>query len=162
MIYLLCFSSGCSSCHPCSDSLHFRNLIRPVRPKIKGPLELSVDRSLPLAMVHMGLWDLLHVILSKTSREKKCTSPRLSVDAGCAAFVIRAAENIALQPVSCTKSPVCRAWHAPVSPQLTHTGRLFLTFLSSSPGKTFPASKGGLSHTPSHRLQRPFSSYTSL
>lgn len=71
MIYLLSFSSGCSSCHPCSDSLHFRNLIRPIRPKIKGPLELSLDRSLPLAMVHMGLWDLLHVILSKTSRKKK-------------------------------------------------------------------------------------------
>lgn len=67
--------------------------MRPVWPNIKGLLELSLDWSLPLAMVHM--------------------SPCLSV-------VIRAAENIALQPVSCTKSSVCRAWHTPVSPQLTY------------------------------------------
>lgn len=62
MIYLFCpFHSGCSSCHPCSDSLHFRNLIRPVWPKIKGPFEWGWQWS---------IWDLLHVILSKTSREK--------------------------------------------------------------------------------------------
>lgn len=42
------------------------------------------------------------------------------------------------------------------------SGRLSLTFPSSSAAKTFPGSKGGHSHTPSRRLQRPFSSYTSL
>lgn len=102
------------------------------------------------------------------------------MDAHCVACVIRLAENIPLQPVSCLKSPVCSAWHTPVSPQLSPTGRagevalcgislkcvemgrapISLTFPSSSAAKTFLGSKGG--HTPSHRLHRPFPSYTGL
>ena len=93
----------------------FRNVIRPVRPTIKGPLELSLDQLPPLASRCC-----LSSYLSWTARGKN--EPLCECGRSLCCVAIRWAEKIPLLSPA-WNPPTCTAWHAPASPQLTLAAR---------------------------------------